>query len=82
MRAVGGLKDTVIDVHAQPEQGTGFVFTEPSAEALLACVVRALLFYHEYPDDFLLTQKRGMATRFTWQDAALQYQGLYQQALA
>ncbi|NCP63516.1 MAG: glycogen synthase GlgA [Paraglaciecola sp.] len=82
VRAVGGLKDTVIDVHAQPEQGTGFVFTEPSAEALLACVVRALLFYHEYPDDFLLTQKRGMATRFTWQDAALQYQGLYQQALA
>ena len=34
----GGLADTVIDVTRQPGAGTGFVFDEPTVEALLACV--------------------------------------------
>ena len=81
VRAVGGLKDTVIDVAESPKSATGFVFSEPNHQALLACVERALLFYYEYPDVFALTRKRAMQTRFTWQTAAKAYENLYREAL-
>ncbi|WP_289029495.1 glycogen synthase GlgA [uncultured Paraglaciecola sp.] len=81
VRAVGGLKDTVIDLADDPESATGFVFVEPSGEALLACVERALLFYYESPDVFESTQKNAMLSRFTWEDAAKNYEGLYLGAL-
>ena len=77
VRAVGGLKDTVIDLAEYPQQATGFVFEHPSSDALLSCIQRALLFYHESPKVFEQTQKRAMQSRFTWHDAALHYQTLY-----
>lgn len=80
VRAVGGLKDTVVDVAESPETATGFVFVDPSGASLLACVQRALLFYHEYPEQFTQVVKRAMATHFTWEDAAQEYVSLYQAA--
>lgn len=77
VRAVGGLKDTVVDVAEYPEQATGFVFEQPDSEALLSCIQRALLFYHELPKVFEQTKVRAMQSRFTWQDAAKDYQALY-----
>jgi len=77
VRAVGGLKDTVIDLAELPQEATGFVFETPSSDALLCCIQRALLFYHEMPKVFTEVQKRAMQTRFTWQDAAHNYQTLY-----
>jgi len=82
VRAVGGLKDTVIDPKDAPAQASGFVFTLPSPEGLLACIRRALLFYYEHPVRFREMQQRGMRTRFTWQSAAKHYLALYQQMLA
>ncbi len=76
VRAVGGLKDTVIDY--SHEQGTGFVFDIPTADALLACIRRALLAYYEDPVKFREMQIRGMNTRFTWEASARHYQALYQ----
>ncbi|MBN7826086.1 glycogen synthase GlgA [Bowmanella dokdonensis] len=81
VRAVGGLRDTVLDLQMLPEQATGFMFEAPDSSALLNCVRRALLFYHEYPDEFVQMQKRAMRHRFTWYDAALNYQALYQNCL-
>ncbi|MFT2089408.1 glycogen synthase GlgA [Paraglaciecola sp. 2405UD69-4] len=81
VRAVGGLKDTVTDWADDPESATGFVFAEPSPEALLACVQRALLFYYEMPEAFESTQKKAMLSRFTWEGAAKQYEELYLEAL-
>ena len=57
------------------------MFDQPDSASLLACVQRALLFYHEYPEKFIATQKRAMHTRFTWQTAAKEYEQLYLQAL-
>ena len=37
----GGLADTVIDVTADPGEGTGFVFDTPTPEALLSACERA-----------------------------------------
>jgi starch synthase len=77
VRAVGGLTDTVVDLAENPDVATGFVFEQPDSSALLSCVQRALLFYHEAPKEFELTQIRAMQSRFTWQAAALDYQALY-----
>jgi len=41
-RATGGLIDTIVDCDAKLETGTGFLFDEPTADALLAAVERAL----------------------------------------
>jgi starch synthase len=77
VRAVGGLKDTVIDLADDPDNATGFVFAQPDSNALLSCIQRALLFYHEAPKLLELTQQRSMQSRFTWDAAALEYQALY-----
>jgi starch synthase len=77
VRSVGGLKDTVIDLAEDPISATGFVFEEPDSSALLSCIERALLFYHELPKALELTQQRAMQSRFTWEAAAQDYQALY-----
>jgi starch synthase len=41
-RATGGLLDTVVDCDAKLETGTGFLFTDPTPEALLGATERAL----------------------------------------
>lgn len=81
VRAVGGLRDTVIDLEEKPEQATGFIFDHPDSPTLLSCIRRAILFYYEYPEGFQAMQQRAMQTRFTWENAALQYVGLYEDAL-
>ncbi|XOV79552.1 MAG: glycogen synthase GlgA [Aestuariibacter sp.] len=81
VRGVGGLKDTVIDLEDAPDYATGFVFDHPDSPTLLSCVRRAILFYYEYPERFKAMQRRAMNTRFTWKDAAVQYLGLYEDAL-
>lgn len=78
VRAVGGLKDTVVDVEENPSEATGFVFHKPEPEDLLYCLRRAILFYFEYPEQFKEVQNRAMTTKFTWHDAALNYLGLYE----
>ena len=82
VRAVGGLKDTVLDLHEVPGMATGFVFDHPDSSALLNCVRRALLFYHEAPDELETMRKRAMQTRFTWDDAASNYVALYQSCIS
>lgn len=76
VRAVGGLKDTVID-YSDKARATGFIFDAPTPHALLTCIRRALLFYHEHPKAFRKMQLRGMHTRFTWEEAARHYEALF-----
>ena len=76
VRSVGGLKDTVID-YSNSDNGTGFVFDDPTPHALLSCIRRALLAFYEDAGKFREMQQRGMRTRFTWEAAAKDYQQLY-----
>ncbi|WP_100657740.1 glycogen synthase GlgA [Alteromonas flava] len=78
VRGVGGLKDTVVDHEANPAHATGFMFLAPQPQALLDCIRRALLHYHEDPDSFTELQQRAMQTRFTWEASAQQYAALYE----
>ena len=77
VRAVGGLKDTVVDQESSPDESTGFVFYPPQPQALLDCIRRALLVYHESPTAITTMQRRAMQTKFTWESAAQQYAEIY-----
>jgi starch synthase len=82
VRATGGLRDTVIDVDANPRTGTGFVFEGDSPDALIdACTRFAARFSRGGPDwDALLD--RGMSVDFDWRrSSAPAYVGAYRRAV-
>ena len=81
VREVGGLKDTVFDYDKYPEQATGFGFIEPSAEALLITMQRAMLFYLQEPDKFLQVQQRAMQQDHNWVHSAHEYVKMYRTAI-
>ncbi len=79
VRAVGGLADTVVDATAANiENGTacGFAFAEASAEAMTACVVRALGMWRQ-SITWRRLQSRAMAREFGWARSAPNYIELY-----
>jgi starch synthase len=76
VRGIGGLKDTIVDIN-EP-QGTGFVFNQPTPEALLSAVRRALLVRLEDNKKLQTVIKRGMQKKFTWKEAADKYLNIYQ----
>jgi starch synthase len=81
VRAVGGLKDTVIDYDCFPRVATGFVFNEPTSSALLICLLRSLLLFCQQPNEIKRLQQNAMALRFEWQESADQYISLYEKAI-
>src|SRR5215210_1947377 len=82
VHAVGGLRDTVIDVDANPGAGTGFVFAAEDPEAL----VNACLRFERHRvaagaawDGFL---DRGMSVDFDWRtSSAPAYLEAYRRAI-
>jgi starch synthase len=82
VRAVGGLKDTVVDWDADPEHATGFCFNDPTANILLDAMRRSLLYYLQDPERFARVQRNAMNTRFNWPDSVTLYEQMYQDALA
>jgi len=76
---VGGLVDTVIDIDADSKRGTG-IMHEPNAAALGVALKRALKLYDE-KTSYQLVQKRGMETDFSWKNATVGYERLYNDAL-
>ncbi len=76
---VGGLADTVVDIDANPEAGTGIMFS-PSVAGLAGGLARALKLY---ADKQLYTeiQARGMRSDFGWAKTAQAYEELYRDAL-
>ncbi|QSA19872.1 glycosyltransferase, partial [Vibrio furnissii] len=80
VREVGGLKDTVLDYDKYPNEATGFGFQEPSPEALLITMQRALLFYLQHPDEMVKVQQRAMQKDFSWKESAFDYIKMYRLA--
>ena len=84
VRATGGLADTVVDCNpATLAAGTanGFVFAEPTAEALLAALVRAVGAWHDR-ECWRRLQNNGMRSDFGWGPSARRYCEVYQTAIA
>ncbi len=82
VRAVGGLRDTVLDQDQQPNQGTGFTFDAYEPAAFLTALQRAIRCYNEQPQAFLDLQRRAMLADFSWSISAQKYEALYEQAMA
>jgi len=80
VRATGGLRDTVRPFYMETGEGTGFVFQEPTAEALLQAVQAALGAYANRTAWQQLV-RHVMAEDFSWVQSAQQYLNLYEQAL-
>lgn len=81
VRAVGGLKDTVLDYDQDPENANGFVFNDPNPSQLLNLMRRVLLLYAEHPEEILRLKKQAMRSHFYWSNSAKHYERLYYNAL-
>lgn len=74
-RATGGLVDTVVDCDAKLETGTGFLFEEPTADALFGATQRAIaaVASPRWP----ALRRRVMRLDRGWERAARQYEQTY-----
>jgi len=78
VRATGGLRDTVRD-HAAGN-ATGFVFEEPSVEALAAAIRRAIDL-HRNPRAWRTLQHRAARKDFSWGKSAKAYAAIYRRTV-
>jgi starch synthase len=77
----GGLKDTVKDIGSDPE-GTGIIIDPAMGEdELYNALQQAVELWTNRRDRYSLAQKRAMAVRFTWEDAASEYERAYLNAI-
>jgi starch synthase len=81
VRATGGLADTVEDFVPASGTGTGFVFEEYEASAMLAAVERAVAAYGDR-EAWEGLMSRGMALDYSWGASAGRYIDLYGRASA
>lgn len=76
---VGGLVDTVVDVSADPQNGTGIMFAPRQVE-FRDGLKRALALYADKAK-YAAVQKRAMQRDFSWKTAVAAYEELYANAL-
>ncbi len=81
VRATGGLKDTVSDITQFPNSGTGFVFKDPTAEALHACILRAVHFYGN-ASQRAKAIRRAMSIDFSWARSVKLFMNFYNELLS
>lgn len=79
VRAVGGLKDTVIDV-GDPN-GTGFRFQRLTVQDAYHAVKRATEFYQN-EEHLTLLRERIMDLDFSWQNSAQKYSDIYDELIS
>jgi starch synthase len=83
VRATGGLADTVVDATpATLAEGTatGFMFTEPTSDALWHAIERALALW-PMRADWLRVARTGMNADWSWDRSAVEYVKIYQEIL-
>ncbi|MEZ6123433.1 MAG: glycogen synthase GlgA [Planctomycetaceae bacterium] len=83
VRRVGGLADSVVDVHAQTlsqRTATGFVFDSYTSAALAETVERAIDLYRQ-PLVWKQVMLNGMSIDWSWQKSAGHYVSVYHRAL-
>ncbi|MBS1248792.1 MAG: Glycogen synthase [Chloroflexi bacterium] len=83
-RATGGLRDTIIDYHAEEGEGrkrsTGFLFEEANPKELGQTICRALKVYQD-KRRWRGLQHRGMKRNFSWERSAEKYLEVYQELI-
>lgn len=80
-RSTGGLRDTITDFSTDPDHGSGFLFQEPSPQALFQAMEGARTLYAKVRK-FRALQRRVMGLDHSWGRSARLYEKLYRQALS
>jgi starch synthase len=80
VRRTGGLTDTVADYNPKTGNGTGFLFEEYSAPALIDCLRRALAVYGDRTK-WRGLMRNGMKQDFSWERSAEEYVKVYRKAM-
>jgi starch synthase len=80
-RATGGLIDTIEQYIEGTYKGTGFLFGEATASALLNTVGWACATYYDRPDEFARLRHHAMAQDFSWKRSAARYVDVYRWAV-
>ena len=80
-RKTGGLADTIIDIDADPKNGTGFLFSEMKNRAIIDATSKAINMYYYENDRILEMKKISMNTDFTWDKSAEEYMRIYQRGI-
>jgi starch synthase len=80
VRRTGGLTDTVADYNPKTGRGTGFLFEEYSAQALVDCLYRALTVYTDR-NQWQRLMRNGMEQDFSWERSAKEYVKVYRKAM-
>jgi ADP-glucose type glycogen/starch synthase len=81
VRHTGGLAETIADVDRAPGSGLGFSFSDRDPGALVAAVRRAVATYRQ-TGRWQGLQRRAMAARFSWNEAAVGYEQLYRDVMS
>jgi len=81
VRATGGLNDTVENFNEATLGGTGFKFYDLTAEALFNTIGWAVHTYYNNGQAMGVLIRRAMEKRFTWEESARKYEGLYRLAM-
>lgn len=79
--AVGGIKDTVIDLDADPERATGLLVPPRDAVSLARTIIRASELDEETLKRLRENGKRRAGEDFTWEKACRRYLRVYQDAV-
>ncbi len=80
VRETGGLVDTVEKFSEKTGEGTGFIFKDYKAEALMKEILRALKIFKD-KKNWHKVMKNGMKADFSWQSSAKAYIELYKKIL-
>ena len=78
VHATGGLRDTVLPVDENGQNGLGFTFQSYNGDDFLAALKRCLHLYHGNRDGFRALQYRDMCQDFSWDLPAQKYMELFQ----
>lgn len=81
VRRVGGLADSVRDAgtqhHLHTDGATGFVFDEPTGEAMDSALSRCVNVYQTRPGRWSALRKQAMSSDFGWSRPARKYARIY-----
>lgn len=76
-RATGGLVDTIVDCDAKLETGTGFLFEDAAADALVGATERAIAAMAGQPARWPALVRRVMRLDRSWDRPARRYEQIY-----
>jgi starch synthase len=79
-RATGGLYEIVADYDPSSNRGSGFLFFDPSHEALWDAILRAKRVFQDRQEWGTL-QRRAMECDLSWDHAVVKYESLYKRLL-